>query len=126
YGPKIEFHVRDSIGRKWQCGTVQLDFNFPDRFALEYTDADGSAKRPVMIHRAILGSFERFLGILIEHHAGHLPLWLCPTQVQILSLTSDQESYAKEIYETLASHGVRCAADTRNEKLGYKIREAQL
>ncbi len=127
YGPKIEFHIKDTLNRRWQCGTIQLDFILPERFQLEYIASDGGARRPVMIHRAIFGSFERMLGILIEHHAGHLPLWLCPTQVAILSLTSDQEQYAKDIATKLFDwHGVRVETDLRGEKLGYKIREAQL
>ncbi|MEZ4749521.1 MAG: threonine--tRNA ligase [Bdellovibrionota bacterium] len=126
YGPKIEFHVRDSLNRRWQCGTIQYDPNLPERFDLEYVDSDGQSKRPVMIHRAVLGSFERFLGILIEHHGGHLPLWLAPTQVVVISLTGDQIPYAEEIGKFLNNLGVRHELDTRNEKLGYKIREAQL
>ncbi|MBI1861118.1 MAG: threonine--tRNA ligase [Deltaproteobacteria bacterium] len=126
YGPKIEFHVRDSLKRLWQCGTVQLDFVMPERFQLAYVAADGSHKTPVMIHRAILGSFERFIGVLIEHFAGHLPLWLCPNQVTIINVTGDQEKYAQELCAQLKAHNVRATADLRNEKLGYKIREAQL
>jgi len=126
YGPKIEFHIRDSLGRFWQCGTIQLDFSLPERFRLEYVDKDGSMKRPVMIHRAILGSLERFFGILIEHHAGHLPFWLSPTQVLIFNVTDDQEDYVRLVGRTLESWGIRVELDLRNEKLGYKIREGQL
>ncbi len=126
YGPKIEFHVRDSIGRYWQCGTIQLDYFLPERFELEYIATSGAAERPVMIHRAVLGSIERFMGILIEHHAGHLPFWIAPVQASVISVTPDQEKYAAEVAAELASWGVRAEADTRNEKLGYKIREAQM
>jgi threonyl-tRNA synthetase len=126
YGPKIEFHVRDSIGRYWQCGTIQLDYFLPERFELEYIASSGAAERPVMIHRAVLGSIERFMGILIEHHAGHLPVWIAPVQASVISVTPDQEAYATEVTAELAAWGVRVEADTRNEKLGYKIREAQM
>ncbi len=126
YGPKIEFHVKDSIGRLWQCGTIQLDFSLPDRFQLEYTDRDGKSKRPAMIHRAIFGSLERFLGILIEHYAGHLPLWFAPTQVLVLNVTQMQESYCRSLTDTLEKWCVRVENDLRNEKLSYKIREAQI
>jgi threonyl-tRNA synthetase len=126
YGPKIEFHIKDSIKRMWQCGTIQLDYNFPERFQLDYVDTDGKNKRPVMIHRAVLGSFERFLAILLEHHAGHIPLWINPLQAMIINVTPDQEAYAKNLFERLLAEGIRVEVDTRNEKLGYKIREAQL
>jgi threonyl-tRNA synthetase len=126
YGPKIEFHIKDSIGRTWQCGTVQMDFVLPERFKLEYIGTDSKPIRPVMIHRAILGSFERFMGILIEHHAGHLPLWINPVQGVVINVTPDQEAYAKEVAATLTGWGLRVQTDLRNEKLGYKIREAQL
>jgi len=126
YGPKIEFHIKDSLGRSWQCGTVQLDYGLPERFKLEYVDSDNSAKRPVMIHRAILGSLERFMGILIEHHGGHFPVWLAPTQAVVINVTPDQEKYAKDVAQSLDQAGVRVELDCRNEKLGYKIREAQL
>jgi threonyl-tRNA synthetase len=126
YGPKIEFHIKDSLGRSWQCGTVQLDYGLPERFKLEYVDSDNSAKRPVMIHRAILGSLERFMGILIEHHGGHFPVWLAPTQAVVINVTPDQEIYAKDVAQSLDQAGVRVELDCRNEKLGYKIREAQL
>jgi len=126
YGPKIEFHIRDSIGRYWQCGTVQLDFALPERFELEYIDSDGKGRRPVMIHRAILGSLERFLGILIEHHNGHFPFWLAPVQVAVMNVTDEQADYANRVGKTIRDWGVRATVDTRNEKLGYKIREAQM
>lgn len=126
YGPKIEFHIRDSIGRWWQCGTIQLDFNFPERFQLEYTDSDNQAKRPAMIHRAIFGSLERFFGVLVEHYAGHFPLWLAPVQARVLNVSMDQVAYAEEVAKALSQAGFRVEPDIRNEKLGYKIREAQL
>jgi threonyl-tRNA synthetase len=126
YGPKVEVHIKDSIGRFWQCGTVQLDYFLPERFELEYTTNDNSAKRPVMIHRAILGSIERFMGILIEHHAGHLPVWVAPVQTVVMNVTPDFENYAKHVAQSLDQAGVRVELDCRNEKLGYKIREAQL
>ncbi len=126
YGPKIEFHIKDSLGRYWQCGTIQYDFNLPERFELEYIDADGGTKRPTMLHRAIFGSLERFMGILIEHHNGHLPAWISPLQALVISVTPDQVKYAEEVTQVLQSWGVRAEADTRNEKLGYKIREAQM
>jgi threonyl-tRNA synthetase len=126
YGPKIEFHIKDSLKRTWQCGTIQLDFGLPERFQLEFTDTDGKAHRPVMIHRAVLGSLERFLGILVEHHNGHFPFWISPIQALVLNVTSDQEAYAKEVTQTLKSWGLRVEEDLRNEKLGYKIREAQM
>lgn len=126
YGPKIEFHVRDSIGRQWQCGTVQCDWNLPERFQLTYVDQDGTPKRPVVIHRAVFGSLERFMGILIEHHGGHLPYWLAPQQAVVINVTEAQKPYAGEVLEHLRKWGVRAEADLRNEKLGYKIREHQL
>ena len=126
YGPKIEFHIKDAIGRSWQCGTIQLDFSLPQRFELEYTDSNNQPKNPVMIHRAILGSVERFMGILVEHHAGHLPVWIAPVQAVLINVTDGQLEYAKEILETLKGWGIRAELDARNEKLGYKIREAQV
>ncbi len=126
YGPKIEFHIKDAIGRSWQCGTIQLDFSLPRRFELEYTDNQNSSQTPVMIHRAILGSVERFMGILVEHHAGHLPLWIAPVQAVLINVTDAQLDYAQTLLETLKSWGVRAGLDSRNEKLGYRIREAQL
>jgi threonyl-tRNA synthetase len=126
YGPKIEFHIKDAIGRFWQCGTIQLDFNFPERFKLEYTASDNSPRKPVMIHRAILGSLERFMGILVEHHAGHFPFWISPTQVTLINVSTEQAEYTRELAATLKQMGLRVEADLRNEKLGYKIREAQM
>jgi len=125
YGPKIDFHVVDSLGRSWQCSTIQLDFNFPERFDLEYISADNQPHRPVMLHRAILGSMERFLGILIEHYAGDFPLWLAPEQTVILPISVDQNNYAKEIHEKLIDAGIRSRIDDRNEKIGRKIRDAE-
>lgn len=126
YGPKIDFHLKDSIGRTWQCGTIQLDFQMPQRFKLEYVGEDGQKHRPIMIHRVIFGSIERFIGILIEHFAGKFPLWLSPVQVKILPITDRTHEYAQKIAETLKESGVRCEVDTRNEKIGYKIREAKM
>ncbi len=126
YGPKIEFHIKDSIGRFWQCGTVQLDPSLPEQFGLEYVGSDNTAKRPMMIHRAVLGSLERFMGILIEHHAGHLPIWISPTQVTIINVMTDQEEYCQGIAASLKHAGFRVDVDLRNEKLGYKIRDAQM
>jgi threonyl-tRNA synthetase len=126
YGPKIDFHLVDSIGRSWQCGTLQLDFQMPERFELEYVGVDGERHRPVMIHRAIYGSLERFIGILIEHYAGAFPLWLAPEQVRVLPITDRCHDYAMEVLEELRKKGIRAEMDTRNEKIGYKIREAQM
>jgi threonyl-tRNA synthetase len=126
YGPKFEYVLRDAIGRDWQCGTTQVDFNLPERFGAFYVDADGSKKPPVMIHRAICGSMERFLGILIENHAGHLPLWLAPLQVVVATITSDADDYAQRLVETLLDAGLRAEADVRNEKINYKVREHSL
>ena len=125
YGPKIDFHIKDSLGRRWQCGTLQLDFSMPERFNLEYIGEDGERHRPVMLHRAIFGSFERFIGILIEHFAGNLPTWLAPVQVAVLPLTEKQMDYARSVHETLAAAGVRSYLEERNEKIGYKIRMAE-
>ena len=124
YGPKIDFHLTDAIGRTWQCGTIQLDFQLPQRFDLEYIGEDGEKHRPIMIHRVIYGSLERFFGILIEHFAGAFPLWLAPVQVKVLTLTERNNDYAKKIYEELRQKGIRAELDDRNEKVGYKIREA--
>ena len=124
YGPKIDFHLTDAIGRTWQCGTIQLDFQLPQRFELEYVGEDGEKHRPIMIHRVIYGSLERFFGILIEHFAGAFPLWLAPIQVKVLTLTDRNNQYAKKIYDQLFEQGFRCELDDRNEKIGYKIREA--
>ncbi len=125
YGPKIDFHLRDSIGRTWQCGTIQLDFQMPINFGLEYIDADGTAKRPIMIHRVCYGSIERFIGILTEHFAGKFPLWLSPLQVKVLTLPGLDEAYAENVYNVLRENKVRVELDNRNEKIGYKIRQAR-
>ena len=126
YGPKIDFHLEDSLGRTWQCGTIQLDFQMPQRFDLEYTGADGAKHRPVMVHRVIFGSIERFMGILIEHYAGKFPTWLAPVQVKVLSVSEKSFAYAQEIYERLKDCGIRAQVDNSDEKIGYKIRQAQL
>jgi threonyl-tRNA synthetase len=127
YGPKIDFMVVDALRREWQLATVQLDFGaLPERFDLTYVRPDGSEARPVMIHRAILGTIERFMGILVEHCAGAFPLWLAPEQARVLTLTERQVSYGREVRARLQSAGVRATLDDRNEKLGYKVREAQL
>ena len=123
YGPKIEYTLKDSLGRFWQCGTIQLDFNLPERLNAEYVAEDNSRKRPVMLHRAILGSMERFIGILVEHYAGLMPLWLAPTQVVALNISDAQKEYTKEVIEILKKNGIRCESDLRNEKITYKIRE---
>lgn len=124
YGPKIDFHLTDAIGRTWQCGTIQLDFQLPQRFDLEYTGDDGEKHRPIMIHRVIYGSIERMMGVLIEHFAGAFPLWLAPEQVRVLALTERNNDYAEQIRNQLFDLGFRAEVDTRNEKIGYKIREA--
>ncbi len=126
YGPKIDFHVSDALGRCWQLGTVQLDYQLPERFGLTYVGADGAEHRPVMIHRAMLGSLERFMAILIEHTAGAFPLWLAPVQAVVLPVSEKFAAYGEEVRAALAPGGVRVELDARNEKLGYKIREAQL
>lgn len=126
YGPKIDFHLQDSIGRTWQCGTIQLDFQLPARFEAEYTGADGEKHRPIMIHRVIYGSIERFIGILTEHYAGRFPVWLAPVQVKVLSVSEKNSRYAQQVYENLRKADIRCELDIRSEKLGYKIREARL
>lgn len=126
YGPKIDFHLEDSIGRTWQCGTIQLDFQLPQRFEAEYIGKDGNKHRPIMIHRVVFGSIERFLGILIEHFAGKFPLWLSPVQVKILPISDKYINYAKEIESILKKEGLRCEVDEKTEKIGYKIRTAQL
>lgn len=125
YGPKIDFHLEDCIGRTWQCGTIQLDFQLPQRFELEYTGADGEKHRPIMIHRVVFGSIERFIGILIEHFAGAFPTWLAPVQVKVLPISDKYADYAAKVYESLSEAGIRAEVDTRSEKIGYKIREAQ-
>jgi threonyl-tRNA synthetase len=126
YGPKFEYVLRDAIGRDWQCGTTQVDFNLPERFGAFYVDSDGEKKTPVMIHRAICGSMERFLGILIEHFTGHFPLWLAPIQVMICTITGEADDYAGEVLEALRKAGLRAEADLRNEKISYKVREHSL
>ena len=126
YGPKIDFHLEDSIGRTWQCGTIQLDFQLPQRFEMEYVGEDGQKHRPIMVHRVIFGSIERFIGILIEHYAGKFPVWLSPVQVKILPITERQEAYARKLYAEMKTQGIRAELDLRNEKIGYKIREAQM
>ena len=126
YGPKIDFHLEDSIGRTWQCGTIQLDFQMPQRFELEYTGEDGQKYRPIMIHRVVFGSIERFIGILIEHFAGKFPVWLAPVQVKILPVSDKSLGYARQLESEMRAQGIRVETDSRNEKIGYKIREAQL
>ena len=126
YGPKIDFHIKDSLEREWQCGTIQLDFQMPERFDLTYVGEDGEKHRPVMLHRVIFGSIERFIGILIEHYAGAFPVWLSPVQVKILPISEKQHDYAKKIEEEMKAKGIRAKLDDRSEKIGYKIREAQL
>ncbi|MDD6090869.1 MAG: threonine--tRNA ligase [Clostridiales bacterium] len=126
YGPKLDFHIQDSLGRTWQCGTIQLDYQLPGRFNLEYTGSDGEKHCPVMIHRVVFGSIERFIGIITEHFAGAFPLWLSPVQVKVMPITDRTADYAKAVAEKLGAAGVRVETDLRNEKIGYKIREAQL
>jgi threonyl-tRNA synthetase len=126
YGPKIEFTLKDSLGRLWQCGTIQLDFNLPVRLGAEYVDEDNARRPPVMLHRAILGSMERFIGILIEHHAGNFPVWLAPVQAVVLNITDGQAAYAQNVTETLRQSGIRAIADLSNNKITYKIREHSL
>lgn len=125
YGPKIDFHLQDCLGRTWQCGTIQLDFQLPQNFELEYTDRDGEKKRPIMIHRAGFGSFERFIGMLTEQYAGKFPTWLAPTQVKVLPVSEKTMDYSMEVYKKLFAAGLRADIDKRGEKIGYKIREAQ-
>jgi threonyl-tRNA synthetase len=126
YGPKIEFTLKDSLGRLWQCGTIQLDFNLPVRLGAEFVDEDNGRKPPVMLHRAILGSMERFIGILIEHHAGNFPVWLAPVQAVVLNISDGQAGYAQKVTETLRKAGIRAIADLSNNKITYKIREHSL
>ena len=126
YGPKLDFHLTDCIGRTWQCGTIQLDFQLPERFELEYVGADGNKHRPIMIHRVVFGSIERFIGILIEHFAGAFPVWLAPVQVKLLPIADRHLDYMYEVKKALEAKGIRCEVDDRNEKIGYKIREAQV
>lgn len=126
YGPKIDFHIKDSLGRDWQCGTIQLDFQMPERFDLNYIGQDGEKHRPVMLHRVVFGSIERFIGVLIEHYAGAFPTWLAPIQVKILTISDKQKEYADELVKQFMKEGIRAELDDREEKIGYKIREAQL
>jgi threonyl-tRNA synthetase len=126
YGPKFEYTLRDAIGRDWQCGTTQIDFNLPERFGAFYIDKDSEKKMPVMVHRAICGSMERFLGILLEHYSGALPFWLAPVQAVVATIVSDADSYAREVVEKLERAGLRAKSDLRNEKINYKVREHSL
>ena len=126
YGPKIDFVLRDSIGRDWQCGTVQVDLNLPSRLGASYVSSDGSKKIPVMLHRALFGSLERFIGILIEHYAGKLPLWLAPLQAVVLPIASEFDNYAKKLFEQCMKAGINTEVDLKNQKLNYKIREHSL
>jgi threonyl-tRNA synthetase len=126
YGPKIEYHLKDSLGRSWQCGTMQVDYSMPAQLSAEYVAEDNTRKVPVMLHRAIVGSLERFIAILIEHHAGAMPLWLSPHQVVVLTITDRQADYARAVAERLKSAGFRAQTDLRNEKINYKIREHSL
>jgi threonyl-tRNA synthetase len=126
YGPKIDIKIKDAIGRAWQCTTIQFDFNLPERFDMQYIGADNQAHRPYMIHRAVLGSVERFFATLLEYHGGNLPLWLAPVQMMILPITDAQLDYAKDLQSKLLEEGLRCEVDSRSEKIGYKIRDAEL
>jgi len=126
YGPKLEFVLRDAIGRDWQCGTLQVDLNLPERFDIGYISESGERQRPVMLHRALFGSLERFIGILIEHYSGALPVWLAPLQAVVLNISEGQAEYARDVAEGLKIRGLRASADLRNEKVGYKIREHSL
>jgi threonyl-tRNA synthetase len=126
YGPKLDFMVKDALGRKWQLGTIQVDYNLPERFDLEYVDSDNSRKRPVMIHRAPFGSMERFIAVLLEHCAGNLPLWLTPLQVKVLPISDKYMDYAEEVMALLKRHDIRAEIDDRNEKIGRKIRDTEL
>ena len=125
YGPKIDFHLEDSLGRTWQCGTIQLDFQLPQRFNLDYIGQDGEKHRPIVIHRVIFGSIERFIGILIEHFAGKFPTWLAPVQVKVLPISNKFEDYSNKVRDILNEAGIRVELDDRDEKIGYKIREAR-
>jgi len=126
YGPKIDIKIKDSLKRSWQCTTIQVDFNLPNRYEMEYVGTDGARHKPIMIHRALLGSLERFMGVLVEHYAGDFPLWLAPVQVAVLTISENQASYASELKDKLHSEGIRVELDDRNEKLGLKIRESEL
>jgi threonyl-tRNA synthetase len=126
YGPKIDIKIKDALDRSWQCSTIQVDFHNPTQFQLEYIAEDGKAHQPVMVHRALLGSLERFFGVLVEHYAGAFPLWLAPVQATVIPVTEKHQGYAREVGEALRARGVRVHVDDRNEKLGYRIREAQV
>jgi threonyl-tRNA synthetase len=126
YGPKIDIDIKDALGRSWQCSTIQFDFSLPERFDLTYADKDGTLKRPYMIHRALLGSIERFFGVLVEHYAGRFPLWLAPVQVRVLPITDELNEYGGELLAALKAKNVRAELDSRSEKIGHKIREAEL
>ncbi|TIX57547.1 MAG: threonine--tRNA ligase, partial [Mesorhizobium sp.] len=126
YGPKFEYTLKDAIGREWQCGTTQVDFNLPERFGAFYIGSDSEKKQPVMVHRAICGSMERFLGILIENYSGHFPLWFAPLQVVVATITSDADDYAQKVVARLKAAGLLAEADLRNEKINYKVREHSL
>jgi threonyl-tRNA synthetase len=126
YGPKIDFKIKDALRRKWQCATIQCDFTLPDRFDLSYIGSDGERHRPVMLHRVILGAIERFMGVLIEHYAGAFPVWLSPVQAAVLTVTEKQIPYAEEVHKALLEAGIRSERSFSNEKLGFKIREAQM
>jgi threonyl-tRNA synthetase len=126
YGPKIDIKIKDALNRSWQCSTIQFDFNLPNRFGMEYIGADNEAHQPFMIHRALLGSMERFFGTLIEYHAGNFPLWLCPVQVKILPISDKYIDYCKQLNSTMKAAGIRSEVDLRAEKIGYKIRDAEL
>ncbi|MEG1944945.1 MAG: threonine--tRNA ligase, partial [Oscillospiraceae bacterium] len=126
YGPKIDFHLKDCLGRTWQCGTIQLDFQMPERFDVTYVGADGEKHRPVMIHRVVFGSIERFIGILTEQFAGAFPLWLAPVQAMVIPISENHRDYASQVAKSLEDAGIRVECDSRSEKMGYKIREAQM
>ena len=126
YGPKIDFHLEDCLGRTWQCGTIQLDFQMPLNFNLEYTDDKGEKQRPIMIHRVCFGSIERFIGIITEHFAGKFPVWLAPTQAKVILVSEKSAEYGTKVFEALRAAGIRTEMDNRNEKIGYMIREAQV
>jgi len=126
YGPKIDFRIKDSIGRTWQCSTLQVDPNLPERFQMEYVAADGSRKRPIMLHRALLGSLERFFGILVEHYAGAFPVWLAPVQARILTITNEVDAYAAQVLEKLKAAGLRAETDDSSEKINAKVRKVQM
>ena len=125
YGPKIDFHLEDCLGRTWQCGTIQLDFQMPQNFELDYVDEKGEKQRPIMIHRVCFGSIERFIGILTEHFAGKFPVWLAPVQAKVLLVSEKSQEYGAKVYQALKDAGIRCEFDNRNEKIGYLIREAR-